>query len=278
MWRFVLALWLVLLVGCLDWSPPDAGSDGDADTDSDVDADGDSDEDGDAAPETCDGPADCDDGIECTHDLCGAGGVCRHITLDGQCPEGEVCRESIGCVSEGADGDGDHDQDEDEALDADSSGTPCRENLDCDAVSVCVDEECHPAFGLHYRVVVVSAHGIPATKPGGGSWDADGLPDPYVEFFVNREPSAPVPTGTTNVLADTLDPEWHWSGPPRGVRIEEGATLEWTLYDDDPTDRESISSMMNDSHPPEVVVDWLRWGVFFDSADGPDVAFSFVPF
>lgn len=239
--------------------------------------------------------------LDCEDELCQtacrnagrAGGVC--VDEGCQCrdeADGDVDVDSDSDVD--ADGDTDVDSDADSDADADadgdvdadadsdSDGDPpdCRDNLDCGATSVCLAEMCVPAFGQRYRLIAAHAHDLPATNEHGEPWDAPaGLPDPFLELYLNRDPSDPRATGVTDTITDSLDPEWYWSGPREGVVIGEGSSLEWVLYDaDEGADAEVVTGILNDTSPPRIRAEWLRQGVRFGGDGELEVLILFTPF
>jgi len=145
---------------------------------------------------------------------------------------------------------------------------------------VCLSGSCVPAFGQRYRVVAAYALRIPGTNEHGEPWDApDGLPDPFIAFWVNRDPSDPQHTGVSDPVRDSLNPEWYWSAPREGLVINEGASLEWVLYDDDEAEEaDVIDGVMSDTSPPEIRVEWLRQGVRYGGEPDLEVVFLFTPF
>ncbi len=230
--------------------------------------------------------------------------ACRAVGFEGGGCAGDECR----CF-EPADGDGDADGDLDGDADTDADGDldadvdtdtdvdtdadtdidgdsdtdvvepECRDSIECDARSVCVAGECLPAFGRTYRLVVAHARNIPESN-GDRPWDEpDNPPDPYLVLYVNREPGVDAPTGQTWVEPDTFSAEWNWSGPTRGLVINEGATLEWVLYDEDPEgEDEVIAEVWDDASPPVIELAWLRQGIRFPGDGGFEVLILFVAF
>ena len=239
--------------------------------------------------------------LECEDDVCEeacrngglAGGVCADeecrcldqadgdVDIDAD-SDSDVDSDSDLDADVDSDADSDTDSDTDADADSDSDGDPvdCRENVDCGDAMVCLSGDCVPAFGQRYRVVVAHALDLPARNEHGDPWDApDGLPDPFLEFYLNRDPSDPQLTGVTNVIENTLYAEWYWSGPREGVVIEDGSSLEWVLYDsDDGADPEIITGIVNDTSPPRIRAEWLRQGVRFGGDGELEVLFLFTPF
>lgn len=119
-------------------------------------------------PEMCTGDGDCDDGHACTLDSCAVGNVCRHVTIDAMCAEGEVCTVTMGCTSgctEAADcDDGDFCNGAERCIANDCfMGTPA----DCDDGNACTADACDPEInGCVYETLCDAG-------PGGGD---GGLP------------------------------------------------------------------------------------------------------
>ena len=51
------------------------------------------------APEACTSDADCDDKSPCTSDVCGVGGVCKHLPAGGPCDDGNPCTLGDACAA-----------------------------------------------------------------------------------------------------------------------------------------------------------------------------------
>ncbi len=94
----------------------DGGADAGAGADAGVDA-------GAEGGATCRANTDCDDRVACTRDLCLVDGTCQHSTQDTQCPVGQTCNATLGCVTPGM-------------------GGACRTAADCDDHFACTDDVC----------------------------------------------------------------------------------------------------------------------------------------
>lgn len=111
----------------------------------------------------------------------------------------------------------------------------CERHSQCASTDVCVARRCEPASGREYSFTFLSAS-IPERDAEGYTWDAAGMPDPYVELHVDGGL-----VGRTRTKQDTLSPVWNESLP--FVRIHAASEVIIRLYDEDPVGRDYIDSV-----------------------------------
>ncbi|HEY4179206.1 MAG TPA: hypothetical protein VGM90_20320 [Kofleriaceae bacterium] len=161
-----------------------------------------------SCPDDCGLQAFCGDGLcsgdetsaNCTAD-CGTGAVCG----DGVCNGTES---STSCPGDCA-----------------ASNTCTSAPDTCTGDNVCVTGTCVPAFGRVYKLYMQGGK-MTQNDAAGATWDsAGGLPDPYVNQYLNGTFLA-----ATTTADDTLTPAWNTNTI---VTVAAGAKLQFDVIDDD---------------------------------------------
>jgi hypothetical protein len=155
-------------------------------------------------------PADCP-----ATALCGDG-ICSGTETSGTCSQDcpscgngtcEANETSAGCPSDCASG----------------ACTVAPDN--CTGDTVCISGTCAPAFGRVYKLVIAGG-AVPEKTTTNEAWDPfGGLPDPYVNAFLNSTFAF-----ATSYKTDTLSPAWNESTV---VTIGAGSKLQLDVKDDD---------------------------------------------
>jgi hypothetical protein len=95
----------------------------------------------------------------------------------------------------------------------------------CGGETICINQQCVPAFGRNY-VFTVRSGTFPQFDQMGDPWDAaGGLPDGFVRLTINGAPF------TTPAVQDNLTPTWNFSTPP--TLIPGGTVLLIEVFDED---------------------------------------------
>ncbi|HVV81854.1 MAG TPA: C2 domain-containing protein [Kofleriaceae bacterium] len=95
----------------------------------------------------------------------------------------------------------------------------------CGGETICISQQCVPAFGRNY-VFTVRSGTFPQFDQSGQPWDAaGGLPDGYVKLTINNVPF------TTPTVEDNLTPTWNASTPP--TNIPGGSVVLIEVFDED---------------------------------------------
>ena len=111
----------------------------------------------------------------------------------------------------------------------DADATPARSCAladPCTGESVCIANQCEPAWGRDYRVWIYRAE-VPALDPDGAEWDIGSAPDLYVLVYVGEAPGY-----TTQIVRNDFSAEF--TGESFVVRnVPRGATITFYVADDD---------------------------------------------
>lgn len=95
----------------------------------------------------------------------------------------------------------------------------------CGGESICINQQCVPAFGRNY-VFTVRSGTFPQFDETGSPWDAaGGLPDGFVRLTINGAPF------TTAAVQDNLQPVWNFSTPP--TLVPGGTVVLIEVFDED---------------------------------------------
>ena len=186
------------------------------------------------------GDGTCDSGETCS--TCASDcGACPATCGNGACDSGETCSTCAsdcgacpptGCsVQVSADGN--------TVTDSCGGSDICICDLDTTCAAGCdlclTPGRCEAAFPRRYALVPQIAL-VPATKPDGSGWDADGSgPDLFAEMTVDG--SAPLRTATANNVSLDADGQFttFYSGTSREFNLVAGSSIQAEVFDEDLT-------------------------------------------
>lgn len=95
----------------------------------------------------------------------------------------------------------------------------------CGGETICISQQCVPAFGRNY-VFTVRSGTFPQFDESGTPWDAaGGLPDGFVTLTINGA------AFTTPAVQDNLTPTWNFATPP--TNIPGGSVVRVDVFDED---------------------------------------------
>jgi hypothetical protein len=118
----------------------------------------------------------------------------------------------------------------------------------CTGETICVQDQCVPAFGRNY-VFTITTGTLPSVDNQGAEWDSGGgLPDPYVELTVNGT------AFTAPAIVDSVSPTWTYATP--AVPVPADTVVRIAVFDDD----EPMDDFAWSCQADPVAIEFIRGG------------------
>lgn len=102
----------------------------------------------------------------------------------------------------------------------------CSATDPCSGETICITNQCEPAWDRDYRVWIYSAE-VPPLDPGGALWDTDSAPDLYVRVSIGETPNYTTQTVRDDFSAEFTDESFI------ARNVLGGATVTFYVADDD---------------------------------------------